>query len=313
MKRLYSFSLFFLTLGASLAPFVALAMDTIEKDQFIAQFELPYKQSRQNNVNEGKVIALFEEVSALDCSDPTTHLNELAYGSRSTPPETKQISQEEREKLAHKYFKTALELIQREVDNGDTSYLYTLGYMYENAYGTEKNLEKATALYERAVKLGNPSAMRNLAYLHQEGDLPNDDNQAFKLFLQAAEQNDAKSQYEVGLYYVDRGHFDKGFTWLKKAADQGLQPARHTIATLSLMGWGTKKNVDFALKEFEAIGDYAAIAGLYESEEVFGYSDLSKALYYYQLAYTNEEDPVEKKFLLEKLDDLKIKLKLDKK
>jgi TPR repeat protein len=53
----------------------------------------------------------------------------------------------------------AVELYERAIELGNASAMFNLAVCYENGTGVTKSAEKAVELYERAIELGNASAM----------------------------------------------------------------------------------------------------------------------------------------------------------
>ena len=90
------------------------------------------------------------------------------------------------------------------------------------------------------------------------------------MLVKNANSGDPVAQHELGLrYLLGKGfHADtvKAFSWIHKAADQNLVPARYNLGILQNNGWGTTWNPFEAYKNFQ----YAAFHGLVEAKYIFG-------------------------------------------
>jgi len=70
--------------------------------------------------------------------------------------------------------------------------------------------------------------------------------------LKKAEAGDAASQYELGLYYINKedgeitGNQTQAFNWFKKAAEQGLKEAQCNTGCCYEEGIGTDKDLKLA-------------------------------------------------------------------
>src|SRR6266540_2154481 len=100
--------------------------------------------------------------------------------------------------------------------------MYNLAIYYENGKGTEKNLEKAFYLYQKAAENGYISAQNNLAILYENGD--------------GTEKN-----------------LEKAFYWYQKAAENEYISTQNNLAILYQKGRKIKKNCKKALYWFQKI------------------------------------------------------------
>ena len=82
-----------------------------------------------------------------------------------------------------------------------------------------------------------------------------DDRIALAEWHQAAEQGDAKAQYDLGvIYYYGKGIAQdsfKAFEWFQKAAEQGLADAQYELGIMYYYGNGTAQDYRKALAWFQ--------------------------------------------------------------
>lgn len=124
-------------------------------------------------------------------------------------------------------------------DNPDATNL--MGQLYENGWGVEKNVGKATMLYKQGARTGHIASVNSLRALK---------NKAYKVELdkllpeasagKASAQNRAGEMYEFG-YGTDRDPA-KAFDFYQKAAQQGLVAAQHNLGRSYNFGTGVTQN-----------------------------------------------------------------------
>jgi TPR repeat protein len=75
-----------------------------------------------------------------------------------------------------------------------------LGYMYEQAWGFDRNYDRARYWYEKASSAGNSTAMINLGRLYQDGlGVPKDYSQARQWYERAAKAGDGDAAGKIQL------------------------------------------------------------------------------------------------------------------
>ncbi|GGD35800.1 hypothetical protein GCM10012288_07220 [Malaciobacter pacificus] len=84
--------------------------------------------------------------------------------------------------------------------------------------------DEARAIWEDLAKKGNTTALINLANLFEQGNgVKKDRKEALKYIQKAAELNDDRAQYELGIEYEKGIHLprdiDKAEYWLKKSCE----------------------------------------------------------------------------------------------
>merc|ERR1712048_474388 len=110
---------------------------------------------------------------------------------------------------------------------------YTLGMLFLEGTGVEKDAQKAEMWLRFAAKQGNMEAKNNLAtVLAQLGEV----KQAAEIWWELAKAGEQNAQCNIGMCYM-RGlgrekDFDQARKWLGKAAKQGHQMATQALVQL---------------------------------------------------------------------------------
>ena len=116
---------------------------------------------------------------------------------------------------------------------GDADAEFNLGQAYRLGRGVPINLGLAKTWFEKAADAGHLDAETTLGLLlFQNGDLPT----GLKWLRRAAEQGEPRALlvYGTALYNGDGVTQDRllGYAYVSRAADQGLAPAKDTLAQL---------------------------------------------------------------------------------
>lgn len=161
--------------------------------------------------------------------------------------------QSENKTLADNYYQQqnypeAIYYYEQAAKLGDTSSLYLLGKMYENAKGTKKDLSQAANWYAQAAKQGHSKAQATLGFMYSKGyGVRQDYSQAVNWYQKAAEQGDINAQHNLAYLYsngqgVVRDYQQAAF-WYKKSAIQGDDDAQNSLGKLYERGLGVTKNL----------------------------------------------------------------------
>ena len=130
---------------------------------------------------------------------------------------------------------------------------------------------KARKVFEKAAEMGNPQAARSTGLLYEESDIKQalkwhhkaveggvkssdlnlgrlyeQDGQhelALNWYLRAAVEENAKAQYHLYLYFLDRNR-DKAISWLQKSAANGYAHAQYSYALILMEKAKTDKAID---------------------------------------------------------------------
>lgn len=120
---------------------------------------------------------------------------------------------------AEYYLSKKVEILKKQVNEGDLSSFTELGYAYKYGRGVVKDEQEARKWYERGADLGEKHCNRYLAeFLDKEGNI----EEASKRYKFAAEHGDGIAMFEIAHRYHDGKGIEKNYNlyieWLKKAA-----------------------------------------------------------------------------------------------
>lgn len=132
-------------------------------------------------------------------------------------------------------------------------YQQAIAYM-KDAKNIDSNYQKIIDLLTQSSDLGYAPAQVDLGKIYYFGlGGKKDDVAALTWFKKAAEQGDAKGQYQLGQMYTEgkaglKESEKEASTWYEKSANQGYAPAQYYLAILYLTGIdGIDKDPDKAI------------------------------------------------------------------
>ena len=151
----------------------------------------------------------------------------------------------------------ALAMIQKRVDAGDPVAIWHLGYQYAvGGYGLQKDVTRATELYERAAELGEQKAHFSLGYLYGLGEgVAKDTAKAIRHFEAAAVKGDAYARNSLGVLEYNAGNYDLALQHYMIAAKLGYQLSLDNIKTLFMKGLATKADYAEALRGHQSAAE----------------------------------------------------------
>ena len=132
-------------------------------------------------------------------------------------------------------YERALAIWQPLAESGDRFAQFSLGSLYFEGSGVEKDLEESARWFRAAAEQGYAPAQFNLgnAYKHGNG-VPQDDLEAAEWWRKAAEQNFAPAQFNLGTqYYFGRGvpkDEQIAIAWYRRAAENGHAQAQRLFS-----------------------------------------------------------------------------------
>lgn len=149
---------------------------------------------------------------------------------------------------------------------GEVYSFYHLGILYCNGTGCNKDDVLGFLMFKRAAKGkyarwgafnnydSTPAyAANQLSYMCRNGiGTDQDDGEAFKWALKAANAGLTIAQYTVALFFIKgigtNQDYNEAFRWMKSSAESGLKEAQYTLALMYKDGIGTDQNVEKAFK-----------------------------------------------------------------
>ena len=163
----------------------------------------------------------------------------------------------------------ALELYALLSDASNEEAQTSLAYMYQNAQGCERDIDKAISLYWAAAEKKQPYALYNLALFYANGlhGIPFDQYKAHELFLESAVREAVPAMYEVGVMF-EKGlgciaNFSEAAFWYEEAAKRGHPEAFNNLGVLYKDGHGVPQDDKRAFICFSRLADAGLKEGIY--------------------------------------------------
>jgi len=172
-------------------------------------------------------------------------------------------------------FKTAFDLYVKLADEDNADAQTSLGFMYQNAQGCEKDEIKAFEFYERAAELKQPYALFNLAILYMNGlgGVQHDQFKAHELHLEAAQREVPPAMYEVALM-LERGlgclqNYSEAAFWYEEGAKRGHLESFNNLGVLYKEGHGVHKDEARTFICFSKAAEGGLAEGLYNLGQLY--------------------------------------------
>ncbi|HGM9948735.1 TPA: tetratricopeptide repeat protein [Providencia rettgeri] len=182
----------------------------------------------------------------------------------------------------------AIELYQKAAKLGSSSADYNLGilYKYKNDY------IKAREMFEIAIKDHNSSnAMMSLGDLYSDGrGVEKNIELAEKLYKESIQAGNDFAITRLGNLYSDLEHYDKAIKCYELAIKKGDPAAMNSMGLLYQHGFGVKRDINKAVKLYQDASNHEGFGGLINLglmyEEGLGVpQDYEKAIELYKRAY----------------------------
>ena len=147
---------------------------------------------------------------------------------------------------------TALGIWAPLAKQGNPAAQYSIGLLYDQGKGVEKDSKRALKYFQSAVEQNLPVAQYYLGMKYYAGlGVKKDAVKARQLLEKAAQSDYLQAQFQLANLY-DKG-YDRGYNkgkdalqdsklathWFTRAAENGYGPAQHSLATRFLTGRGT--------------------------------------------------------------------------
>lgn len=165
-----------------------------------------------------------------------------------------------------------------------------LAQLYRNGFGVAQDIKKAFELNLEGAKLGDRTAMFDVAYSYGEGQgVEVNQSEAFKWYKKLADSGDSSAQNNIGSMYQHGKGVSKdsseAFRWYMKAAKGGNSLAECNVGRCYASGEGVEKDLTEAVKWYGKSAEhgnpqgYSALAYCYANGLGVA-KDLSKAAYW---------------------------------
>jgi TPR repeat protein len=145
-------------------------------------------------------------------------------------------------------FKTALEIYSELAHEGNADAQTSLGYMYQNGQGCERDDQKVVELYTKAAEAFQPYALYNLAILYENGfcGVECDQFKAYELHMEAAVREIPQAMYEVALM-LEHGigclqNYSEAAFWYEEGAKRGNLECFNNLGVLYKEGHGVEQS-----------------------------------------------------------------------
>lgn len=213
------------------------------------------------------------------------------------------------EQKAFRYYSMA-------ASQGDKIAVNNLGSLYYSGIGTEKNVNKAVEMFDKAARLGNGEAAINLAFIYLTANAGASDKRIVELLQQAAETGNITAQFMMGYAYY-RGYvvpknFRQAFELIRQAA-VSYDEAQYELAQRYINAEGTPRNYGNAvkyltqaahqghIKSMTELGDILAAGTAYQKNEYQAYIWFNIASVYGAKGAAEKRDALEKKLEIEEV------------
>ena len=170
-------------------------------------------------------------------------------------------------------YKQAADWWSRAAKQNYTQAIGNLGLCFQTGNGVKKDSEKAAKLYTRSVKDGNKALFNQLVKVAKENPdslfenllvadfykkgigTAKDINKALPFLVNAGNAGDVKTQYDLGLIYINAKQDAQAVKWFKKAADKGNVGATYYYGMMLMEGKGVpmdkKAGANYVLRAAE--------------------------------------------------------------
>lgn len=217
------------------------------------------------------------------------------------------------------YYKGVVEKMAcgQKLTENDLEVICELGVHYQNGIGTEKNLEKALALFNLASDAGSLLAKFFLSRCYLLGSgVAQDLKKAFDLCKFVADKGRPDAQYALGNYY-ERGvsvcvDMKSAAKYYQLSSDQGYFESTVELSECYAHGHGVEKNLEKAIELLKSVPDLGPaikyferlserrdsksdyMLGLFHHRGIGVPMDMKKAIYHYRRAANRQHVEAER-------------------
>lgn len=119
-------------------------------------------------------------------------------------------------------------------EKGDLIAKNELAFKYDVGNGVEQDRKKAYQLYLDAATQGLAASQYNIGCMWEHGEIPDNDKdlgKAMEWYLKAALRGDEDAQYKLGHHYETHfGNIEEAMKWYVKSAKQNQSEAIHCLS-----------------------------------------------------------------------------------
>lgn len=144
-------------------------------------------------------------------------------------------------------FTTAFKEWKPYADKGNSGAQYSIGLLYRDGKGVQKDDKEALAFFQKAAEQGHADAQLLVGTYYAAGRIvAHDDKKSAFWFRKAAEQGLVKAQYLLAGYYINGmgvpQNDAEGAAWYRKAAEQGDVPSETALGQMYASGRGLDRD-----------------------------------------------------------------------
>ena len=167
-------------------------------------------------------------------------------------------------------YKHALNWLEKAGQNDYSKALYTLGEMYLDGEGVEKDFDKAHNYLVKASRLNNEKANYLLGMFYYEGTLIAKNYKiASKHFTEAAKHNHANSIFMLGEINFKENKEQTGIEFCKKSSELGSASAQYKLGKLYFDGIHVKKDLKLGISLIEKSAENNNSDAQYELSKLY--------------------------------------------
>ena len=198
-----------------------------------------------------------------------------------------------------KDYAEAMKWYRKAAEQGYAMAQNNLGVMYENGRGVPQDYSEALKWYRKAAAQGNENAKKAVNRLSSKKPEKKEDVEVTKL-KRAAENGNAKAQYDLGVRYYNGGgvsqNYAEAIKWYRKAAEQGYAMAQNKLGIMYEKGRGVPQDYLEAVKWYRKAAEQGDMNAQYNLGYMYEYGkgvtpDKAEAKKWYQnVAKQGSED-----------------------
>ena len=122
-------------------------------------------------------------------------------------------------------YANAKQMLEKGIKNNEPVAFRTLGLMYINGDGVQKNYKLALDYFQQAFKHGYINAAYDIGVMYRNGEgITKNRQTAKKYYLIAAKNNYPLAQFELAKIYAQEGDIQNFKIWVEKALHNGYRP-----------------------------------------------------------------------------------------
>jgi hypothetical protein len=149
----------------------------------------------------------------------------------------------------------SFEELLEQAEQGDVEAQWNLGLMYANGEGVPEDDEEAVRLFRLAADQGNANGQYRLGLMYVNGEgVPEDDEEAVRWWRLAADQGHVYGQFGLGVRYENGEGVPqddaKAIHWYRLAAEQGYANGQYRLGLMYRSGLGVPQDDVEAYKWF---------------------------------------------------------------